>query len=360
MQLDVNSALSAPTSATLAYPKIVGCYSLDTDRNYQANFSQLKYLVLPRHGDNVNFNLNRRFRHFLDKPPGIARQEKIDHLLEFIAKNFRKLRQPQQQRILRYDFVCFRGLLTKIMITPFERENWTINATCLNGTIYMWSWQEERNFPHKEKFIHWGYKFENYMFSKLPNQTPDPDEPANANEEFCVMFSTRVNNTLVLYGAEVDGVDSSVAIGEENEILNGVKLVEVKTSRIVTSQKGEKTLLQKTLKWFCQSFLVGIEDIYVGFRDDKGFVKTVEKSAVNEMPNKAAGLWNKKDCLKFLDAFLKFVQNVVGNKSEPYVTWLFDYDCKNGIVTVSKMENNPDYLFLPRWYIDMINKEHNI
>lgn len=358
MQLDVNAALAAPTSATLAFPKIVGCYSLDSERNYQPNFSRLKYLV-PHHGNDVNFDLNRGFKQFLNKPPGAARDEKIDHLLEFIAKNFRKLRQPEQERILRYDFVCFRGLLTKIMITPFEQENWTIRATCLNGTIYMWSWEEERDFPHKDKFVHWGYKFENYMFSKLPHQTPDANEPANANEEFCVMFSTRVNNTLVLYGAEVDGVNSSVVIDERNELLNGVKLVEVKTSRIITNQKGERTFLQKTLKWFCQSFLVGIENVYVGLRDDRGVVKTVEKYPVNDLPNKAAGLWNKKDCLKFLDAFLKFAQRVVGNQSEPYVTWLFNFDCRNSVVNVRKVENNLDYLFLPQWYIDMINKGHN-
>lgn len=351
MQLNVNVALASGSQASLAFPKIVGCYSLDDERNYQPNLSQLKYLVHPN--EVVHFNLNKGFKQFRNKSRDIAREEKIKHLLEFIARHYHKLRQPDEKKVLRYDFVCFRGLLTKIMITPFERENWTVRATCLKGTIYLFAWEEERNFPNKDKFVHWGYKFENCMFSRTPHGSADVDEAANANEEFCVMFSSRVNDTLILYGAEVDGVISDRVIDESNALLNGVKLVEVKTNRIVTNRKGETTLLRKTLKWFCQSFLVGIEDVYVGFRDDNGIVEEVVQYRVNEMPNKANGLWDKRSCLKFLDAFLKFVKSVVGDKSEPHVTWLFDYDCKRQIVTVSKAENET---FLPQWYIEMINK----
>lgn len=353
MQLDVNAALVTQTQASFAFPKIVGCYSVDSHRNYQPNLSQLKYLVRPNE-NKVNFNLNSGFKDFSKKAANISREEKINHLLEFIARNFHKLRQPDQEKVLRYDFVCFRGLLTKIMITPFEQEDWTIRATCLKGTIYMWSFEEERDFPNKEKFVHWGYKFENYMFSKAPDLKVNADDPANANEEFCVMFSSRVNDTLVLYGAEVDGVKSDVVV--EDEALNGVKLVEVKTNRIITNLRGERTFLLKTLKWFCQSYLVGIDDVYVGFRDDKGIVKEVVRCPVNEMPNKALGLWDRKSCLKFLDAFLKFVKTVIRNESNPYVTWLFKYDCRRRIVTVSKIEHIAEFYFLPQWYIEMINK----
>lgn len=354
MQLNVNTALETTPNASLAFPKIVGCFSVDAERNYQPSYTNLKYLTCPDEGV-VNFDLNRGFKRFINKLPTTAHEEKINHLLEFIARNFHKLRQ-ESKKILRYDFVCFRGLLTKIMITPFVQENWTIRATCLKGTIYMWAWEEENDYPNKEKFIHWGYKFENYMFAKAPNIKPNLDETANANEEFCVMFSTRINNTLILYGAEVDGVNSNTLVDESNSLLNGVKLVEVKTNRIINNQRGERTFLLKTLKWFCQSYLVGIDDIYVGFRNDSGFVKEVVKFPVNELPNKATGLWSKKDCLKFLDLFLNFVQKIIDNQSDPFVTWLFNYDCRSNIVNVSKMENNPEFMFLPQWYIDLINK----
>lgn len=352
MQLDVKAAITSSTNASLAFPKIVGSYSLDNERNYQPNFSKLRYLTLPNPHD--VFDLNRGFRHFVSKSHDVARVEQIRHLLEFIANNLPRLRQLDDAKILRYDFVCFRGLLSKIMITPFELENWTIRAACLKGTIYLWSWEEERVYPNMDQFVHWGYKFENYMFSKDPNIKPNGDEPANANEEFCVMFSTRINGTLVLYGAEVDGVESDVAIDERNKLLDGVKLVEVKTNRIIFNQRGEKTFIRKTLKWFCQSFLVGIENIYVGFRDQNGIVKEVVKYPVNDLPKKATGMWDKKTCLKFLDSFLKFVQIVVGDNSDPYTTWLFDYNYRDNIVRVRKKENNLD--FLPLWYIELINK----
>lgn len=356
MRLDVNEAIANETQASLAFPKIVGCYSLDGERSYLPDLSRLKYLANP--GENVRFDLNRGFRQFTKKPPDCAREEKIKHLLEFIARNIHKLRQPDSEKPLRYDFVCFRGLLTKIMVTPFLQEDWTICATRLRGTVYMCAFdeEEERYSPNKDKFIYWGYKFENYMFASAPKAEPDAAAPANANEEFCVMFSSRVNDTLVLYGAEVDGVDSETAVDPKNEVLRGVKLVEVKTNRFISSQKDERTFLLKTLKWFCQSYLVGIDDIFVGFRDDKGIVEEVVRYPVSELPGKAVGLWDKKSCLKFLDAFLKFVQRVIGEKSEKAASWLFD--CRNGIVTARKVDSSAKYEFLPGWYVELINKNN--
>lgn len=38
---------------------------------------------------------------------------------------------------------------------------------------------------------------------------PDTGQAVNENEEFCVVFSTKLNNKKILYGAEIDGVISN-------------------------------------------------------------------------------------------------------------------------------------------------------
>lgn len=48
----------------------------------------------------------------------------------------------------------------------------------------------------------------------------------------------------------------------------------------------------KLLKWWCQSFLVGIETIYCGFRDDDGIVSSVKDFKVKDLPKMAkVGKW---------------------------------------------------------------------
>ena len=40
----------------------------------------------------------------------------------------------------------------------------------------------------------------------------------------------------------------------------------------------------KMMKWWLQSFLIGIEDLVCGFRDDVGTVHRLEKFSISAMP----------------------------------------------------------------------------
>lgn len=343
--MDVEAAVASHGDVLLAFPKILGCFSVDAERNYKQDLSALRYFACPP--KRASFDLNVNFRHFVEKGRDQAKEEKLRHLLQFLARNMDRLKREGE---LRYDFVCFRGLLTKVMITPFTREDWRVCAMRFQRTVYLWSFEEERDFPNKEKFVFWGYNFENYVFSRSPHEKPDTGRPVNANEEFCVMFSTRIGDFSILYGAEVDGIDSEAVCHDDT--LKNTKLVEVKTSRFIDSQRSERNFLMKTLKWFCQSYLVGIEDVYVGFRNDRGIVKEVTRCRVDEMPRKAGDLWDKKKCLKMLSAFLGFVRSVVKDDA----TYLFDYNCRDGRISVEKIEGVSEYSFLPEWCFEVFNK----
>ena len=41
----------------------------------------------------------------------------------------------------------------------------------------------------------------------------------------------------------------------------------------------------KLIKWWAQSFLIGIASVICGFRDDSGVVRSLESYSVNKMPS---------------------------------------------------------------------------
>jgi RAT1-interacting protein len=71
------------------------------------------------------------------------------------------------------DFVCFRGLLTMLMCTPYEmNDDWIICATKWKGIIFLCARETEKKRLYRaqlserdRQFTSWGYKFEQYMSS---------------------------------------------------------------------------------------------------------------------------------------------------------------------------------------------------
>ena len=69
------------------------------------------------------------------------------------------------------DFICWRGLLTKLLCTPYEnREGWQIAVTKFNGTFYLCDFETEEKKEQlanrtmrDEEMTYWGHKFEQYV-----------------------------------------------------------------------------------------------------------------------------------------------------------------------------------------------------
>ena len=122
-------------------PKIVGSFSLDGDRRLHLDRRQLKFFHETKFKDKKSFS-NAYKRITLDlnegmanvtRKPAIAKNEKLDKLLEWILKNKASFSVDGNDgadiRTLSTDFVCFRGLMTTLMCTPYERrENWEFIA----------------------------------------------------------------------------------------------------------------------------------------------------------------------------------------------------------------------------------------
>lgn len=73
--------------------------------------------------------------------------------------------------MLGVDIVTWRGHLTKLLTTPYERrEGWLLAATLFRGTLYISEVETEASRHDREnrpawhdQMMYWGYKFEQYL-----------------------------------------------------------------------------------------------------------------------------------------------------------------------------------------------------
>lgn len=71
------------------------------------------------------------------------------------------------------NFVSWRGMLTKLLCSPYNKqEPWKMAVTLYNGTIYFSEIETEesrartaRETPREQQMCYWGMKFEDYMTS---------------------------------------------------------------------------------------------------------------------------------------------------------------------------------------------------
>ncbi|KAG8187164.1 hypothetical protein JTE90_020039 [Oedothorax gibbosus] len=340
-------------------PSEIGSFSLDFERKFHNDNRQLKYIKIPRHLTDLHFDLNVGYHDAIRKDFG--KKEKIDILLQWILHNqdiVNNSFQSANSQKLDIDFVCFRGLLTQICATIYEnKEDWLICATKYKSVIYLCAFDTEDSIHRRESATErdkvmssWGYKFEQYMVSDSPDSKPDLSVPVNEKEEYCIVTKGRLNSHTILFSAEVDGKDP-VCLNQPDGNTDAIKsYIELKTSRIITTNRQNRNFCRfKLLKWWLQSFLVGIPKIICGFRDDNGIVRNLDVFPTAEIPKIAQNMWSPAACLNFCSNFMDFVKRAVV-KDDPSVVYRFY--CKPGShITCEELKSPHDYQVLPEWYI---------
>ena len=75
--------------------------------------------------------------------------------------------------------------------------------------------------------------------------------------------------------------------------MNKEEFVEFKTSVLIESPRQETTFRKfKTIKWWTQSFLVGISTLICGFRDNDGIVEVLKSYRIKDLPKEGGDYWS--------------------------------------------------------------------
>lgn len=87
-----------------------------------------------------------------------------------------------------------------------------------------------------------------------------------------------------------------------------INWVELKTSAAIANDKDMLKYERKLLKFWIQSFLLGVPRIVVGFRSQNGILQRLEELETQTIPGvvrrRGKGTWDGNLCINFTAAFL--------------------------------------------------------
>ncbi|KAL6102895.1 dxo [Pungitius sinensis] len=337
-------------------PVEIGCFSLDSERRFFNDGRQMRYYVEPER--NPNFDLRDGYKdRYIKRDANV--KEKLDHILRWILANKSKLCSKgaaASSCTLDFDFVTWRGHLTKLLTTPYEtREGWLLAVTRFRGTLYISeveteaARQEQENRTERhEEMMYWGYKFEQYTCADGVHSLPDPGGVVNTNEAFCTVVQTRLADHRLLFSGEVDCRDK-----DPKAPAPPACYVELKTSAEICTPKQRSNFHRfKLLKWWAQSFLPGVPRVVAGFRDDQGVVVNVDTfpiSKISQLIKNEHNCWKPTVCMNFCCDFLSFVKQIAV-EDHPSVVYLFSSEPRRD-VTFS-VHRDSQYSFLPHWFVE--------
>ncbi|XP_063393127.1 decapping and exoribonuclease protein-like [Cydia fagiglandana] len=319
-ELPVTAEIFGGNFPNFGRPTVIGYIGLEN----------LKY-ARKMYNTKVNFDLNVQLENAIHKPEGL--DVKLNDLLQFLLEHEARLSLPRENNLQNARFYCYRGLMTCVACTPYEnKEPWKIVAMLFKGNIFLCARDTEEKIkrvnnmtPEEKKFTSWGYKFEQYMLSDTPDAEPNPNIPVDETEEFSLVFKTHLNQHSIVYGAEMDGIccdrgriapppTTELGVDAIVQYLSTKEFVELKTSKQMEHPRQEASFRRfKTKKWWCQSFLVGIDTVLCGFRNDAGIVKELKTYRMRDLTRMSQRYWNPNVCFNFLDAFLSYVKRCLAS-----------------------------------------------
>jgi len=335
-------------------PVEIGNFSHDETRQFVHDCSQLKYFSPPVNVQNAEIDLTAGYRNFIKKDD--SKSEYIDDLLKWVLLNRHKFRiegQPAISDKLNTDFVCWRGLLTKLVCTPYEnRTGWKLAVIRHQGTYFLCAFdtevdvlaRQQQNARQKE-MCYWGWKFEQYVTADRPGGVPNFEVPVNNHADFASVVRARLGSHSLVFAGEVDCCEDSM--GKK-------KYIELKTSRVMYSMNQEKTFKRfKLIKWWAQSFLLDVPKIACGFRDDDGVVLQMKCYNTQEIPKivkDEPDSWDPAKCFNFCDEFLQLVKDTVteDNIGKPYVFFWNPHEPVRWYQSDGEVAS--EYSFLPQWF----------
>ncbi|KAK0739844.1 RAI1 like PD-XK nuclease-domain-containing protein [Apiosordaria backusii] len=316
--IDVNRLTAATTQAPVKRPREFACFSYDKNHNLRLDDSSLKWYYPPQ-AHELPANLSTGFDKF-DKHDN-SQDEHLDSLLTTIAHH-----EQQTGEAIDAKFVTWRGMMTKLMGAPYDEDGFEMNATIFQDCIFIeenWDFKATREAEQhgswkgpisSQQMQFWGYKFETLATIPRPwgetsrEEIENRDkEIVNNKEQYCSVVRSELGGKVLCLGGEVD------AIWDYKPKTPGAKIdwVELKTSKVTQSNRDQFNFNRKLMKFWAQSFLLGVPRIIVGFRDKDGMLLNIEEYSTQKIDeqvrrehNSGNWAWRPWVCINFASEVL--------------------------------------------------------
>lgn len=235
--------------------------------------------------------------------------------------------------------ITWRGMATKLFSALYEEQNtFSMNVMLVNDTLYIEEWVSPEAKAAKDKQMqderqrrmgYYGYAFESWCTHSRDASRgeridfdyahDDPwDGDVNTNVQWCSVVKTKLGELRLILGGEVDCVDPWPTAPETTTSTTAAPappaLVELKTTAVLRRPQDEVHFEKKMLRFFLQSYLLGVDRVLVGFRDQRGFLQATHDFKTVEMPGLLKGkphAWDRGGCCNLAWAILNFVRERV-------------------------------------------------
>ncbi|KAI0091163.1 RAI1 like PD-XK nuclease-domain-containing protein [Irpex rosettiformis] len=371
----------------IQYPTRLLTFSYDADRTLHFDDSAMKYFVNPP----MNADLKYGYTRWIKRPEEKGR---IDGLLKAMVKYCQDLDsssgtlqdqsdgKPSSQWLRQMRCVSWRGVMTKTLTALYEeRDGWELNVMHINNLLYLEEHLSDKRLAEKEdmtpyhrQLSYYGYSFESFSTSsqpyqpeRLPGHPPGWSGDVNTNVQWCSVVKTKLGSHRLLIGGEVDCVTAKQGHGSAEYTPDNY--VELKTSMAIRGANDEVKFERKLLKFYFQSFLLGVPEIVVGFRTPQGRVVSTQTFKTMELPRLVRGKphgWDPHLCMHWGDIFLNFLLQQIpsGKKADKtHEVWRAKFIPGTGVTMklldeaeVQEVRAGEDRVgFLPRWYFHTID-----
>ncbi|KAK5098808.1 decapping endonuclease targeting mRNA [Lithohypha guttulata] len=333
--------------AAVRRPREITCFSFDEDHKYRQDDSSLRYYYAPL----LPADLNKGFDSFRNLDD--TADDHLDGLLQALIHY-----EGEKKAKLDTDFVTWRGMMTKIMIVPFSNlDSWEMNATMFQDTIFIEENHDKKLDNRQEQYgqapvrgamsqdlmSYWGYKFEaisllnqHWCYTDRKDIETRADIQVSNYAQYCSIVRTGFGKSKIVIGGEVDAV-KDVKPPEQGVPVNWVEL---KTTSELVNEKEQTKYERKLLKFWAQSFLLGVPKIIVGFRDQQGWLRRLEELDTQTIPDKilksSRRLWDGQVCINFASVFLEWLKSTITTEG----VWRIRKREKSPVLEVFKLEES--------------------
>jgi len=307
---EIDAIRSNPKSASISLPAALCGMSRRKDMSWEYG-TEVGYSKLKLKPGLWPFDLKEGFEIF-ETTYTPAKPDSLLHVLSCLKHaNHEKLQ----------GVVTWRGILSKIMCLPYsQRDSFEFVVWKYKGTMFFSNRETQEKIDQEnslsrdsKRFMYYGYKFE-----EICTRGDEDARDVDSRECYCRVYKTKLGRTSIIAAGEMDCFD-------ENK-----KDIELKVTRMLEHNGHIRSFEKfKLLKFYCQSYLAGVPNILVGFRDDEGVIMKTQIFETTKIPQLIRGretsLWDSKVCLQFLDRVLCWVdENVESvdssvNESDIYV-----------------------------------------
>ncbi|KAI9641210.1 decapping endonuclease targeting mRNA [Ciborinia camelliae] len=287
-------------NAAITRPQEIAHFSYDDHHEFHLNDSSIRWYYPP----DIGTDLNRGFDTF--RKHDDSKDEHLESLLRALME-----REKVTNVKTEADIVTWRGMMTK------EDHHYKVQSRARQDARQ----QPRPGRPSGDAMSFWGYKFETLCLMPTPWPETSRDyienrdnEVVNNHAQYCSVVKTKIGSNSIVIGGEVDGIYK----GSKSEDGKSTEWVELKTTMTPRNRGDEQNFEKKLLKFWLQSFLLGVPHIIVGKRSPDGILQSIERINTAQIPgmvkNRGNNSWDGDMCINFADRFLEFLKaTVVGD-----------------------------------------------